>query len=81
MATKDFRRETFLGEGGFGEVFKGWINHKTYAPSTDGLGIPVAVKKSKFPYSCQGVKEWKVRNFLNAAGHPPPNIVCHNITN
>ncbi|PON90467.1 Mitogen-activated protein kinase kinase kinase [Trema orientale] len=63
---------TFLGEGGFGEVFKGWLNDKTYAPSTtDGVGIPVAVKKSKFPHSCQGLKEWKLFiliKFVTAVG-------------
>ncbi|PON34305.1 Mitogen-activated protein kinase kinase kinase [Parasponia andersonii] len=63
---------TFLGEGVFGEVFKGWLNDKTYAPSTShGVGIPVAVKKSKFPHSCQGLKEWKAEvKFLANLSHP-----------
>ncbi|XP_024020143.1 probable serine/threonine-protein kinase PIX13 isoform X2 [Morus notabilis] len=71
-ATKEFRSDTFLGEGGFGEVFKGWIDEKTYAPSTvDGIGVPVAVKRSKFPYSCQGPKEGKAEvKFLAKFSHP-----------
>ncbi|CAK9178317.1 unnamed protein product [Ilex paraguariensis] len=58
-ATRNFRPDTMLGEGGFGRVFKGWIDGKTYAPSKVGIGIPVAVKKSS-PDSPQGLKEWQV---------------------
>ncbi|CAH9114811.1 unnamed protein product [Cuscuta europaea] len=47
-----------LGEGGFGKVFKGWVDPKTYAASKVGVGIPVAVKKSS-PDSEQGLKEWQ----------------------
>lgn len=39
----------------FGEVFLGWVDKNTFAPSTEGDGIAVAVKK----YS-QGLPEWKV---------------------
>lgn len=48
-----------LGEGGFGRVFKGYIDPKTYAPSRAGVGMAVAVKKSN-PDSEQGLKEWQV---------------------
>lgn len=58
-ATKNFRPDTVLGEGGFGRVFKGWVDEKTYAPSKVGVGIPVAVKKSN-PDSEQGLNEWQV---------------------
>lgn len=58
-ATRDFRPDTVVGEGGFGRVFKGWVDEKTYAPSRVGVGIPVAVKKSN-PDSEQGLKEWQV---------------------
>ncbi|CAK9313249.1 unnamed protein product, partial [Citrullus colocynthis] len=57
-ATRNFRPDTLLGEGGFGRVFKGWVDHLTYAPSKLGVGIPVAVKKSN-PDSSQGLREWK----------------------
>lgn len=58
-ATKNFRPDTVLGEGGFGRVFKGWVDEKTYAPSKVGVGVPVAVKKSN-PDSEQGLNEWQV---------------------
>ncbi|MQM17770.1 hypothetical protein Taro_050749 [Colocasia esculenta] len=56
-ATKNFRSDSFLGEGGFGCVFKGWIDETTYAPTRTGVGIVVAIKKLK-PESFQGHKEW-----------------------
>ncbi|KAK9073639.1 hypothetical protein SSX86_006233 [Deinandra increscens subsp. villosa] len=55
-ATRNFRPDTVLGEGGFGRVFKGWVDGETYAPSKVGIGIAVAVKKSN-PDSPQGLKE------------------------
>lgn len=58
-ATRNFRPDTVLGEGGFGRVFKGYIDQETLAPSRVGVGIPVAVKKSN-PDSEQGLKEWQV---------------------
>lgn len=60
-ATKNFRPESVIGEGGFGQVFKGWVDEKTLAPSRAGVGIPVAVKKSN-PDSEQGLHEWQASN-------------------
>ncbi|XP_022951069.1 probable serine/threonine-protein kinase PIX13 [Cucurbita moschata] len=72
-ATRNFRPDTMLGEGGFGRVFKGWVDEKTYAPSKVGVGIPVAVKKSN-PDSSQGLREWKAEvDFLGKFSHP--NVV------
>ncbi|KAI4336696.1 hypothetical protein L6164_015189 [Bauhinia variegata] len=69
-ATKNFRPDTVLGEGGFGRVFKGWIDDKTYKPSKVGVGIPVAVKKSNSD-SLQGLKEWQSEvKFLGKFSHP-----------
>lgn len=58
-ATRNFRSESFLGEGGFGCVFKGWIDEHTLCPTRPGSGIVVAIKKLKRE-SFQGHKEWLV---------------------
>lgn len=63
-ATKNFKPATVLGEGGFGRVFKGWVDEKTYAPSKAGVGMAVAVKKSN-PDSLQGLEEWQVSSFIS----------------
>ncbi|XP_020583052.1 probable serine/threonine-protein kinase PBL3 [Phalaenopsis equestris] len=56
-ATKNFRSDSYLGEGGFGIVFKGWIDENSFAPTKPGVGIVVAIKKLKRE-SFQGHKEW-----------------------
>ncbi|RWW88914.1 hypothetical protein BHE74_00002191 [Ensete ventricosum] len=56
-ATKNFSSNSYLGEGGFGCVFKGWIDEHTYVPTRPGVGIVVAIKKLKRE-SFQGHKEW-----------------------
>jgi hypothetical protein len=58
-ATRNFRLDSVLGEGGFGHVYKGWIDEHTLAPSRPGSGMVVAVKKLK-PEGFQGHKEWLV---------------------
>ncbi|XP_076926121.1 putative serine/threonine-protein kinase PIX13 [Bidens hawaiensis] len=69
-ATKNFRPNSILGEGGFGQVFKGWVDGVTYAPSKAGVGILVAVKKSDSD-SFQGLKEWQAEvDFLGKFTHP-----------
>ncbi|OIT32590.1 PREDICTED: probable serine/threonine-protein kinase NAK [Nicotiana attenuata] len=69
-ATRNFRPDTVLGEGGFDRVFKGWVDKKTLAPSRVGVGMAVAVKKSN-PDSQQGLKEWQAEvKFLGKFSHP-----------
>lgn len=58
-ATKNFRQDSLLGEGGFGYVYKGWIDEQSLMPSKPGVGMIVAVKKLK-PEGFQGHKEWLV---------------------
>ncbi|KAL7199403.1 hypothetical protein ACSBR2_021642 [Camellia fascicularis] len=68
-ATKNFRSDSLLGEGGFGCVFKGWIDENTFAPSKPGTGIVVAIKKLKAE-SFQGHKEWLTEvNYLGQLHH------------
>ncbi|XP_077246852.1 putative serine/threonine-protein kinase PIX13 [Tasmannia lanceolata] len=69
-ATKSFRSEFVLGEGGFGTVFKGLIDEKTHNPTKSGSGMVIAVKKLN-PESLQGLKEWQSEvNFLGRLSHP-----------
>ncbi|KAL6513869.1 putative serine/threonine-protein kinase pbl3 [Orobanche hederae] len=56
-ATRNFRPDSLLGEGGFGYVFKGWIDEHTLTAAKPGSGLVIAVKKLK-PEGFQGHKEW-----------------------
>ncbi|XVF67143.1 hypothetical protein PTKIN_Ptkin10aG0096900 [Pterospermum kingtungense] len=57
-----------LGEGGFGKVFKGWLDEK--APGKSGSGTLIAVKKLNSE-SMQGFEEWQSEvNFLGRLSHP-----------
>ncbi|XP_050229613.1 probable serine/threonine-protein kinase PIX13 [Mercurialis annua] len=68
--TRNFRPDTLLGEGGFGKVYKGWIDEKTFAPSKSGVGMIVAIKKLNSE-SMQGFQEWQSEvNFLGRLSHP-----------
>lgn len=62
-ATKNFKPETILGEGGFGRVYKGWVDEKTLNPTKSGLGMGIAVKKLN-PESVQGLEQWQVLEFF-----------------
>jgi hypothetical protein len=62
-ATKNFRPDNLIGEGGFGYVYKGWIDEQTLAPSKPGYGMVVAIKRLK-PEGFQGHKEWLVLTVL-----------------
>lgn len=62
LATRNFRPESLLGEGGFGCVFKGWIEENGTAPVKPGTGLTVAVKTLNHD-GLQGHKEWLVRHF------------------
>jgi hypothetical protein len=55
VATKNFLPELFLGEGGFGSVYKGWITLN----ERSRLEIPIAVKTLD-ANGLQGHKEWEV---------------------
>ena len=55
-ATRNF---LMVGEGGFGSVFKGWIDEQTLAPTKAGTGMVIAVKRLN-QESNQGHIEWLV---------------------
>ncbi|XP_057530641.1 probable serine/threonine-protein kinase PBL3 [Amaranthus tricolor] len=69
-ATRNFRPDSLIGEGGFGYVYKGWIDENTLSPSRPGSGMVVAVKRLK-PEGFQGHKEWLTEvNYLGQLHHP-----------
>lgn len=68
-ATRNFRPDSLLGEGGFGSVFKGYIDELTFMPTRPGQGIMIAVKKLNLE-GLQGHKEWLAEvHFLGALHH------------
>ncbi|KAJ4707509.1 Kinase [Melia azedarach] len=70
LATRNFRPESLLGEGGFGCVFKGWVEENGTAPVKPGTGLTVAVKTLNHD-GLQGHKEWLAEvNFLGNLVHP-----------
>ncbi|XP_073279314.1 serine/threonine-protein kinase PBL34-like [Primulina huaijiensis] len=70
LATRNFRPESLLGEGGFGCVFKGWIEENGTAPVKPGTGLTVAVKTLNHD-GLQGHKEWMAEvNYLGDLVHP-----------
>ncbi|KAL7592250.1 hypothetical protein Lser_V15G33431 [Lactuca serriola] len=67
--TKHFSQDTLVDRDGYSEVFLGWVDKKTFAPSTKGVGITVAVKKYN-----EGLPEWEaVVASLGRLAHP--NII------
>lgn len=58
-ATRNFRPDSVLGEGGFGSVFKGWIDENSLTATKPGTGIVIAVKRLNHD-GIQGHKEWLV---------------------
>ncbi|CAN0854194.1 Probable serine/threonine-protein kinase PBL9 [Linum grandiflorum] len=70
LATRNFRPDSVVGEGGFGSVFKGWIDENTFTATKPGTGLVIAVKRLN-KESYQGHKEWLTEvNYLGQFCHP-----------
>lgn len=68
-ATRNFRPDSVLGEGGFGCVFKGWIDEHGFMATRPGTGMVIAVKKLNLE-GLQGHKEWLAEvHFLGQLYH------------
>uniref|UniRef100_A0A0E0A3K6 non-specific serine/threonine protein kinase n=1 Tax=Oryza glumipatula TaxID=40148 RepID=A0A0E0A3K6_9ORYZ len=69
-ATGYFRPETFLGVGGFGRAYKGWIQVNETAHGKPRTGIPIAVKTLNCD-GLQGHDEWVAEiHYLRNLKHP-----------
>ncbi|XP_023920914.1 probable serine/threonine-protein kinase PBL3 [Quercus suber] len=69
-STRNFHPDSFLGEGGFGYVFKGWIDEYNFSATKPGSGMAVAVKKLKSE-RFQGHKKWLTEvNYFGQLHHP-----------
>ncbi|CAL5189992.1 unnamed protein product [Lathyrus oleraceus] len=69
-ATRNFRPDSVVGEGGFGAVFKGWIDEHSLTPVKPGTGAVIAVKRLNQD-GLQGHSEWLTEiNYLGQLHHP-----------
>ncbi|KAG5399881.1 hypothetical protein IGI04_014488 [Brassica rapa subsp. trilocularis] len=64
LATRNFRLDSVVGEGGFGSVYRGWIDQTTLTPTKSSSGLLVAVK-SLNPDGFQGHREWLVHTYAD----------------
>ena len=73
-ATRKFKPDTMLGEGGFGQVYKGWVDERSMNPVRSGTGMVIAVKKLN-QESVQGLQEWQVRFVRSAVLFPSSSLL------
>nr|XP_011469764.1 PREDICTED: protein kinase APK1B, chloroplastic-like isoform X2 [Fragaria vesca subsp. vesca]XP_011469765.1 PREDICTED: protein kinase APK1B, chloroplastic-like isoform X2 [Fragaria vesca subsp. vesca] len=72
-ATWNFHPENKLGEGSFGQVFKGWVDDNTSTAAKPGTGMLVAVKNINRE-GLQGHEEWLTEIYYLGRLHHP-NVV------
>ncbi|KAM1579503.1 hypothetical protein ACFXTI_041429 [Malus domestica] len=68
-ATRNFRPDSVVGEGGFGCVFKGWVDENSLTAAKPGTGLVIAAKRLN-QEGIQGHKEWLTEiNYLGQLHH------------
>lgn len=72
-ATRNFHPDVFLGEGGFGRVYKAYVDENTLTVTKPGTGIAVAIKSLNIE-GLQGHKEWLAELYF-LGRFPHPNLV------
>ncbi|XP_048231200.1 probable serine/threonine-protein kinase PBL9 isoform X3 [Ricinus communis] len=69
-ATRYFHRNNLLGRGGFGNVYRGFVNQDSLDAASPKTGISIAVKKM-YQNGCQGQQEWLTEiKYLGQLCHP-----------
>lgn len=69
-ATNKFSKKNFIGRGGFGDVYKGWIQVCTMTPAKPNDGLAIAVKRLRNKHR-DGHEQWQNElNFLIKISHP-----------
>ncbi|WVZ04225.1 hypothetical protein V8G54_025031 [Vigna mungo] len=74
-ATRNFRKDSVLGEGGLGSVFKGWIDDHSLSATKPGTGIVVAVKRLSQD-TFQGHEEWLARHGITQEESLKDEVNC-----
>jgi len=74
-ATRNFCPDSVLGQGGFGSVFKGWIDEHGFTAAKPGTGMVIVVKKLN-QESLQGRDERLVR--IHTQTYKPLRPFCMN---
>ncbi|GER43526.1 protein kinase superfamily protein, partial [Striga asiatica] len=68
-ATRNFHPDSVIREGGFGSIFKGWVDEHTLTATKAGIGLVIAVKRLNQD-GWQGHKEWLAEiNYLGQLRH------------
>lgn len=75
-ATRNFRPDSMVGEGGFGCVFKGWVDENALTAAKPGTGMVIAVKRLN-QEGLQGHKEWLVSITTFICLHSLPWSIVH----